>query len=106
LRWSHADEPLIATNDYRLLFKPQSYPGAANYETTCARYDALCQFFMNHHAGKEIEDATLLYILSDPEVMQDITAQHIIMRPREQTIRLLIPRRLIEANESEMRGLR
>jgi hypothetical protein len=98
LRWASRDEPLIATNDYRLLFKPESHQGTQNYETTCSRYDALCRFFENHHGSKEVEDATLLYILSDPSVMQDITAQHIIMRPRQGTIRLYVPRRLVEEN--------
>jgi hypothetical protein len=100
LRWAHGGQPLLATNDYRLLFKPESRPGVDNFDTTCMRYEALCRFFENHDPDEEVEDNALLYILSDPTVMQDITAQHIIMRPRQGTVRLLVPRRLLEETRS------
>ncbi len=96
LRWPDGERPLIATNDYRLLYRPETHSGAEIYETTCNRYDALCRFFADHRAEQEVDDAALLYILSDPEVIQDITAQHIIMRPRQASVRLLVPRRFMQ----------
>ena len=97
LRWPTGDEPLIATNDYRLLFRPETHSGAEIYETTCSRFDALCRFFAGHRADRQVDDSALLYILTDPSVIQDITAQHIIMRPAQGSIRLLVPRRFMEA---------
>ena len=90
------DEPLITTNDYRLLLPTESHAGAEIYQTTCNRYDALCRFFADHRPGREVEDAALLYILSDPSVRQSITAQHVILRPRTGEVRLFVPRHLVE----------
>jgi hypothetical protein len=98
LRWPRGDEPLVATNDYRLLFQPEAHAGAEIYQTTCARYEALCQFFADHRPEQEIDDAALLYILSDPRVIQGITAQHIILRPRTGQCRLFVPRRLVQGD--------
>ncbi len=97
LRWPAGDEPLVTTNDYRLLFRPQAHEGAEIYRTTCSRFDALSRFFAGHRPDQEVEDTALLYILSDPAVIQGITAQHIILRPRQREARLFIPRRF--ANE-------
>jgi hypothetical protein len=97
LRWPHGDEPLITTNDYRLLPARQMYSGAELYETACARYDVLCRFFAGHCADQQVDDNALLYILSDPGVIQDITAQHVIVRPAQNTIRLLVPRRFVQS---------
>src|SRR5262249_44171444 len=95
LRWATAGEPLVATNDYRMLFKPQASSGSIIYETTCSRYEALCRFFAGHRADREVEDTELLYVLSDPQVIQSITAQHIVMRPRVGQIHLFVPRHLV-----------
>jgi hypothetical protein len=95
LRWANREEPLVATNDYRLLYKPVTRAGTEIYETTCGRYEALCRFFAGHLADQEVNDAALLYTLSDPTVIQTITAQHIIMRPRTGEIQLFVPRRLL-----------
>jgi hypothetical protein len=94
-RWPQGDEPLIATNDYRLLFQPKTHSGPEIYQTTCSRYEALCAFFATQRPDREVEDAELLYVLSDPNVIQGITAQHIILRPRGGEIRLFVPRRLL-----------
>jgi hypothetical protein len=93
LRWPEGDGPLVTTNDYRLLFQPQASEGAEIYRTTCARFDALNRFFAGHRPDREVKDEALLYILSDPAVIQGITAQHIILRPRQGEVRLFIPRR-------------
>ena len=95
LRWPKGDEPLFATNDYRLMFQPQTSDELETCRTTCSRYEALQEFFASHRPDRDVEDAELLYILSDPRVIQTITAQHIIFRPRAQTARLFVPRRLL-----------
>ena len=93
LRWPAGDEPLITTNDYRELSRPEVDERAEIYRTTCSRFDALGRFFVGHRPNQEVKDAALLYILSDPAVIQGITAQHIVLRPRQGEVRLFIPRR-------------
>lgn len=97
-------EPLFATNDYRLMYKPEVKPDSDFFQTTCHRYDALCRFFAAWSPGKKIGDAELLYLLTDPDVIQGITAQHIIMRPLTQDIRLLVPRRLVDIGNQPLAG--
>ena len=92
LRWPDGDAPLLATNSYRLLEDPGVLPGFDN----CPRYDALGRFFARHSPGEEVDDAALLYILSDAAVMQEITAQHVILRPGAGEMRLFVPRRLLD----------
>jgi isopenicillin-N N-acyltransferase like protein len=94
------DGPLFVTNDYRLLFQPETREGPEIYQSTCSRYDALCEFFADHRPDRDIGDEELLYRLTDPRVIQGITAQHIIMRPRQQTTRLFVPRRLLNGKIS------
>lgn len=103
LRWSDGDAPLITTNDYRVLFRPQTHAGMELYETTCRRYDALSRFLAGHDATLPVADEQLLYLLSDPAVMQEITAQHIILRPRDRQMRLFVPRKLLEGRNDEGR---
>jgi hypothetical protein len=107
LRRVRDNEPLFATNDYRVLFQggagaalPREGPGAEFFETTCRRYDTLCRFFADWSPGKKIGDEQLLYVLSDPGVVQSITAQHIVMRPRPGEARLFVPRRLVQDSGS------
>jgi hypothetical protein len=94
-RWPRGDEPLITTNDYRLLFRPEVHDESEIYRTTCNRHEALTCFFDRHRADQEVEDTAVLYILSDPAVIQSITAQHIILRPRQREVRLFVPTRLL-----------
>jgi hypothetical protein len=95
LRWPTGDEPLVTTNDYRLLSQPTEQAGHRLYESTCHRYDALCRFFASHRPEQDVEDSRLLYVLSDPSVIQTITAQHVIFRPQLEQSRLFVPRRLL-----------
>ena len=95
LRWAKPDRPLFTTNDYRLLYSPQDGDEGQVGQTSCSRYDALAHFFGEHDARHKIDESTLLYALTDPAVIQEITAQHVIMHPRSQMIRLFVPRRLV-----------
>jgi hypothetical protein len=92
LRWPQGDEPLFATNAYRLLEDGDGGP------TACPRYEALGRFFARHRPDKPVTDAELLYVLSDPAVVQDITAQHVVLRPRTGAARVFVPRRLLAAS--------
>jgi hypothetical protein len=95
LRWPAGDQPLIATNEYRALVQSGESKLGVLAHTACSRYDALNRFFAGHRGDQDIEDAGLLYILSDPAVLQSITAQHIILRPRRAEARLFVPSRLM-----------
>jgi hypothetical protein len=101
LRWPRGGEPLLATNDYRLLTDAQGHaPGDVLLRTACPRYQRLGQLVAKHRPEQDVTDAELLYALSDPGVIQEITAQHVIMRPRTGEVRLFVPRQLL-ANGTE-----
>lgn len=95
LRHPVGDEPLVTTNDYRLLNSSEHGSVELLLQTSCARFDALSQLFANHRATGEVGDSELLYALTDPRVQQTITAQHMIFRPREMLSRLFAPRELV-----------
>ncbi|MCI0640701.1 MAG: C45 family autoproteolytic acyltransferase/hydrolase [Gemmataceae bacterium] len=95
LRWPKDGEALLATNDYRSLFPPKEGNGLEIYRTTCHRYAALKRMFARWSPERTIADTQLLYALSDPEVIQEITAQHVLIRPRRKEMRLFVPRRLL-----------
>jgi hypothetical protein len=96
LRWPNGDEPLLTTNDYRLLTQAQGHnPGDVLLRTACPRYERLSLLVAKHRPDQEIADAALLYALSDSGVIQEITAQHVIMRPRTGEMRMFVPRRLL-----------
>jgi hypothetical protein len=94
LRWPKEGEALLTTNDYRLLFPPKEGNGLEIYQTTCHRYAALERMFASWSPARTLADTQLLYALSDPEVIQQITAQHVLIRPAKQAMRLFVPRRL------------
>ena len=98
LRWGESGKPLLATNDYRLLFPPQRVANEKIelYATTCDRYAALQRLLAEFDFNQEIDDARLLYVLTDPAVIQGITAQHVLLRPQSGGIRLFAPRRLVQ----------
>jgi hypothetical protein len=96
LRWPHGDEPLLATNDYRLLTDAQGHsPADELLRTACPRYERLGLLMAKHRSEQEVTDPALLYALSDPGVIQEITAQHVIMRPRTGEMHLFVPRYLL-----------
>jgi hypothetical protein len=96
-RWGEDGQPLLTTNHYRLLFQGGGGGAPELDETTCMRYEAMSLLLADHDGHSTVGDAMLLYVLSDPGVIQDITAQHVVMRPRQQEIRMFVPRRFVEA---------
>jgi hypothetical protein len=82
VRAAAGDEPLMATNDFRALAEPEE----------CPRYN-----YMARHVGK----ATAMDILTNSEVLQDITAQHVVMCPATQTAEMFVPSHLLPDDVQE-----
>jgi hypothetical protein len=96
LRWPQDTAPLAATNDYQTLDRALGHASLwdALYGTTCRRYSALMRRSTELPPGESPSDEQLLDILTDPQVLQTITAQHVVVRPATGSIRLWVPRRL------------
>lgn len=90
LRWAEPGQPLMTTNHYRKLYPPQD-----TRPDGCPRFERLCEFLSNFDATREAEPNELLRMLADPGVMQQITAQHILIRPRQQQMQVFVPSRLV-----------
>jgi isopenicillin-N N-acyltransferase like protein len=82
VRSPDGDEPVFATNHYRRLDAPHA----------CPRYD-----HMAAHAGRRPP----LEVLTHPEVLQTITAQHVVMCPATGTAQMGVPTHLLTAAEEE-----
>jgi isopenicillin-N N-acyltransferase-like protein len=76
VRTAAGDEPLMATNHFRDLAEPE----------VCPRYE-----YMADHAGKK--PAT--EILTSRRVLQEITAQHVVMCPATQAAEMFVPSHLL-----------
>ena len=90
LRWGEPGRPLMTTNHYRQLYAPEE-----SKPEGCTRFNRLCEFLNSYDATREADDEELLSMLSDPGVIQEITAQHILMRPRQQEMQVFVPGRLL-----------
>lgn len=95
LRWGKPDEPLVTTNDYRLLDQPAGGDAWDLGMTSCSRYARLSQLAARRPAGQVPADDELLYWLTDDGVRQEITAQHVLMRPARGEMKLFVPRVLV-----------
>lgn len=101
LRWPEPDEPLVATNSYLLMDqpprrKPLDRDGRELFATTCTRYERLDTLARELLARGNVTPQCLLYALTDPEVIQEITAQHVVVQPGRGEIDLYVPTRLLE----------
>lgn len=117
LRWGQDGQPLIATNHYRELEQsneatdqpPLRSPARSAEPLTPhpqldpqqdpppSRYDSLMELSRQViHSGR-FDSLPLLYALTDPGVLQTITAQHVILQPSTQRIELYVPTRLLAA---------
>ncbi|MFO0826365.1 MAG: C45 family peptidase [Gemmataceae bacterium] len=76
LRRAKGDEPLMATNHYRELAEP----------VECSRFACLAE-----SAGKRPP----MELLTDRRVLQEITAQHVVMCPATQTAEMFVPSHLL-----------
>jgi hypothetical protein len=98
-RWANESEPLVATNHYRQLHPAGGGDGAALFsqlwQTSCGRYDRLLELASACNPSQATSDDALMAMLVDANVQQPITAQHVIVRPRQGRIRLSVPARLL-----------
>lgn len=94
LRHARGTEPLIATNDYRAFEAAADAGGGELHASACSRFDALTAEAENH-LPSDPSDTRLLAALSHPDVRMGITAQHVIARPRQGSLRLFVPSRLL-----------
>jgi hypothetical protein len=82
-RRAEGDAPLLVTNHFRRLCRAEP----------CPRYEHLAD-----HAprlGPSPADEDLLALLTHPCVRQDITAQHVVARPAEGTLRMFVQAALL-----------
>lgn len=90
-------EPLVTTNHFRSM----SANEADLDDRACPRWTNLRTAADDMAELGTVTDERLLYELSEPGVMQEITAQHVIIRPRDESISLHVPRYLLDAETSE-----
>ena len=61
-------------------------------QTSCSRYDRLIYLSTRPRPDGPYTDEELLYWLQDEQVRQEITAQHVLIRPARGELRLFVPR--------------
>jgi len=83
LRRPEGHAPLVTTNDYRLMAKPEHEDEdvLTLYATACSRFEAMTRYASELTPEEVLDDEALLTMLHDPRIMQDITVQHVIARP-------------------------
>jgi hypothetical protein len=91
LRWGEADKPLLTTNHYRHMDHAVARDAWDLERTSCGRYDRLWHLASSRSAGESPTEEELLYWLSDEQVRQEITAQHVLIRPARGEMRLFVP---------------
>jgi predicted choloylglycine hydrolase len=85
-RWAREEEVLVVTNHYRALSRP--------VEGTCSRY----QYVQTQapRLPRPVQTDDLLRLLNHEQVRQEITAQHVVACPSKASLRLFVPRDLLE----------
>lgn len=96
LRKPRPEETLVTTNHFRT--DVDAGAGVSNEltETSCGRYDALLEY-CQMAKERTLNDELLLYGLSAPDIIQGITAQHVIARPADQYLAVYTPTHLLKA---------
>ena len=94
LRWGEANKPLLTTNHYRHLDHAVVRDAWDLERTSCGRYDRLWHLAGRRPTGESATDDELLYWLTDEQVRQEITAQHVLIRPARGEMKLFVPRHL------------
>ena len=94
--WGEGDDPLVATNHLRVLgiAEDADTPDVGVTGNSRGRLDALTAC-LSPTAGAAAPDAGLLYALTEPDVMQAWTAQHVVCRPSAGTVRMAVPAALL-----------
>ena len=92
--WGEEGEPLIATNHFRVLDAEEG--AEATDVGVIGNSQGRLNALMHAAPRGEVSDGGCLYALTEPEVVQGCTAQHVICRPTEGTVRLTVPRALLK----------
>lgn len=99
LRHPEGMAPLVTTNNYRAFGRTTSGLEVLT-ESACRRFDALQAAAAGATGGHEVADEAVLSWLCDAEVVQEITAQHVVIRPAAGSLRLFVPRRLLQSRRN------
>jgi len=101
LRRADGDRALVTTNGYVALDElgrqPRSIESEELFESTCRRFENLRRLAADIAPARRGETDAVLGVLTHEGVMQEITAQHVIMQPATGRMELYVPRRLVEA---------
>jgi hypothetical protein len=96
LRWAKEGEPLVTTNNYQILDVSTVLADAWHLaQTSCGRYDRLLHLASKPRSTATYTDEELLFWLTDVQVRQEITAQHVLIRPSRGEMRLFVPSVLV-----------
>lgn len=96
LRYADGDAPLLTTNHFRY-GEETSRDGVGTLQSTsCGRLQGMQELLPVEK--QLLSDEQLLRVLSNERVRLSITAQHILMRPRENRMRHCVPKSLLERN--------
>ncbi len=93
LRTAPRDAPLIATNDYRTSDRIPA-------DMTCMRFDRLMELLQEMNTSTTPTAEQLLYMLTDQDVIQLITAQHVVIHPRSRRLEFYVPTDLLNGSPS------
>lgn len=99
IRWLEGYQPLVCTNNFSdESDEPGEFEEASGEDgtqdlqaTSCGRYRRLLLLGSQIDREHEPEDQELLGMLADPLVRLGITAQHVIVRPSQRTIKAWAP---------------
>lgn len=95
LRWADGDRPLVTTNHYQSLDVETGPLAFGLTGTSGERCVALTELIATPPVDQRCDDAQLLYALTDPSVVQSITAQHVVARPRSDQMKVYVPRQYL-----------
>ena len=99
--WGEEDDPLVATNHFRILDSGEAGGGPVGEGVgvlggSHGRLAALAKKAPRGAAACGAKgDGGCLYALTEPDVMQGCTAQHIVCRPHAGEVTLAVPRALL-----------
>lgn len=85
-RWAEPEKVLCTTNNYIKLFDGKDFADMLD-----GRLDAMKDLTKHMDGHSDVEDETILSILTNPDVIQENTAQHVISRPSTQTMKVWCP---------------
>ena len=99
-----ANQPLVATNNFHVVqanLVATARKGADEIAVSCStRYDRLAELAAATDTTQSGLGDTLLHHLSDPDIIQSITAQHTVAQPSTGLMRVAVPSRLLDTEDA------